>query len=326
VREGQAVRRILRLADGEVAIESEDGRTYTANVLIDASGQATLVGKHLGTRQVLPGLKKVAYFEHFTGVARRSGVEAAYPTMVMCDEGWFWIIPFDEEKTSIGLVLDADVARQAGVPAARMLTWGIERCPLMRERMAAAQGPELNQVTADFSYRCSPYAGPGYFLVGDAATFVDPIFSTGLCLAMMGAEEVAQGVVAMLRHGTPPARVRRRYVRYLEASSKPFFAMVRLYYDHSFRELFLNGEGPFDVHKASLSVLAGSVFPRPVFALRWRLALLSLFALLNRRVPLVPRRRHFSLLAGESSASRSGASALAAGDPVPSHLAGSAKQ
>jgi hypothetical protein len=68
-------------------------------------------------------------------------------------------------------------------------------------------------------------------------------------------------------------------------------------YDHSFRELFLNGTGPMQVHRAVISILAGHVFPRPPFALRWRLQLFWFFMRVNRYVPLVPRRRRFSLLA-----------------------------
>jgi flavin-dependent dehydrogenase len=305
VLQGRTVRRIRRLGEGDgpaVEIEADGGEIFTSRVLVDASGQATLVGKHLGTRRVLPDMKKVSYFEHFDRVERRPGLEGGFPTMVMCDEGWFWLIPMDETRMSVGLVMDAEAARRVGVPPQRMLAWGIARCPVLRRRMAGASGPAANLVMADFSYRCTPYAGPGYFLVGDAATFVDPIFSTGVCLAMMGGAEAGRGIVAMVRGGERPARVRRRYVRFVEHCSAPFFRLVRQYYEHSFRELFLNGEGPCEVHRAVLSVLAGSVFPRPVFALRWRSALMTLFVWLNRHLPLVPRRRHFSLLAEEAGA------------------------
>ena len=152
---------------------------------------------------------------------------------------------------------------------------------------------------ADFSYRCSPYAGPGYFLVGDAAVFVDPIFSTGVCLGMMSAVQAAGGIQEMLR-GASPEKVRRSYIRFVEGSSSVFFRLIDLYYKHSFRELFLTGSGPFHVYEATLSILAGYVFPRPAFALRWRLRLLELFVWINRFLPLAPRREPFSLFADSS--------------------------
>jgi len=305
VSQDVAVRRILRLAEGDVAVETAGG-DIAARVLIDASGQATVVAKHLGIRRMLPEHRKIAYFQHFQGVERRAGAAAGDPTMVMCAEGWFWIIPIDERRDSIGLVMDADAARRVGVPADRMLEWGIARCPLLRHRTAAAHRPAGNVVCADFSYRCEPFSGPGYFLVGDAAAFLDPIFSTGVCLGMMSAVEAARGVVAMLRHGEPPRRVRRRYNRFVAGSSTPLFRMVRNYYRHSFRELFLSGSGPLAVHNATLSVLAGSVFPRLAFKLRWRLELFFLMVRANRYLPLAPRREPFSLFGAEAEATAGG--------------------
>lgn len=298
VREGVAVREILRLKDGDVAVQA-DGREISGRFLIDASGQATVVARHLGTRRASTErhLQKVAYFAHFQRVKRPAGIEGGYPFIVMCQEGWFWLIPLDPHRTSVGLVLDADVARTVDVPANRMLAWGIERCPAVRERMENAAGPERNEITADFSYTCRPYAGPGYFLVGDAGAFMDPIFSTGVCLAMIAARECATQLIAMMAGHTTARAARRRYIRFVEGSTGIFFRLIRQYYDHSFRELFLNGSGPMQVHRAVLSVLAGQVFPRPAYCLRWRLRLFELFRVLNRYLPLVPRRNRFSLLA-----------------------------
>jgi flavin-dependent dehydrogenase len=296
VREGVAVRKILRLDDGGVEVSTDEGN-LRARFLVDASGQATLLGKHLGTRRVLPHLKKIAYFGHFDNVWRRPGDEGGYIVIVVCEEGWFWMIPLDETRTSIGMVMHEPVARGVGVPAAQMLAWGISRCPVLRERTAGATFPTETHVLADFSYRCAPFAGPGYFLVGDAATFIDPIFSTGVCMGMSSGAEVGRAIVAAVRGGEDPALLRRRYIRFVKESSAAFFRLVELYYDHSFRELFLNGQGPLEVHRAAMSILAGNVFPRPSFALRWRFALLGLFARINRYIPLVPRRERFSLLA-----------------------------
>ena len=257
VSEGAAARRILRLDDDgvEMAVADDAGRaerTVRARILLDASGQTTFVGKHLASRRVLPDLRKVAYFGHFRNVDRLPPGRDGDPTLVMMREGWFWSIPLDAERTSIGLVLDQEAARLAGVAPDRMLAWGIARCPFLRRRTAAAVFPATNGVAADFSYRCDPYAGPGYFLVGDAATFVDPIFSTGICLGMMGAVEAVAGVLA-IRAGVDPRRVRRRYVRFVEDASRPFFRLVRQYYDPAFRDLLMEGQGPLAVHRAILT-------------------------------------------------------------------------
>jgi 2-polyprenyl-6-methoxyphenol hydroxylase-like FAD-dependent oxidoreductase len=217
----------------------------------------------------------------------------------MCSDAWFWMIPIDETRTSMGMVMDADAAKRVasrGVSATQMLAWGIPRCPFLRRRTERATFPGENGVTADFSYRCDPYAGPGYFLVGDAATFVDPIFSTGVCLGMMGGRLAGESVAAMVQQNASPARLRREYIRYVRDSSSVFFRLVYMYYQHSFRELFLNVSGPFDVPAAVISTLGGHVFPRPVFALRWRLRLFNICVWLQGRLPLAPRRSVFSLL------------------------------
>lgn len=302
---GRAVRGISRLSDGAVAVSLDGGGEAHGRWLVDATGQATLVGRHLGLRRVIPHLRKAAYFAHFEGVRRREGVEGGFPVIVVCEEGWFWLIPLDESRTSVGLVLDADAAHRTGVPADRRLAWGVARCPAVCERMAAASGPETNQVAADFSYRCAPYAGPGYFLAGDAATFVDPIFSTGVCLAMMSGARAGEGIADILRRGASPEKVRESYVRWFEESSSIFFHLVERYYQPAFRDLFLSGGGPLRIHQAVLAVLAGNVFPRPPFALRWRLRLFDLLVRLQRYVPVGPRHESFSLFAAPEPAAGS---------------------
>jgi flavin-dependent dehydrogenase len=299
VREQCAVKKILRMEDGRVEAVTDAGEEVSARYLVDASGQSTLIGKHLGIRKVLPHRKKVAYFGHFENVARRPGVEGGFIVIVMTEEGWFWLIPLDETRMSIGVVMHADQAKKVGLPPEQMLPWAIDRCPAVKERMAAAvypKDPSEYHVLADFSYRCSPFAGPGYFLVGDAAVFVDPIFSTGVCMGMMSAVEASKGISDLLRGTSSPRRVRRRYIRFIDGSSSAFFALIDRYYRHSFRELFLSGAGPLHVYEATMALLAGYVFPRPPFAVRWRVKLLDFFALVNRFVPIAQRRERFSLL------------------------------
>lgn len=298
VREQTGVKQILRLTDRDVAVRTDSGEEVRARYLLDASGQGTVVARHLGTKQALedPCFQKVAHFAHYENVKRLPGAEEGHPAIVMCEEGWFWIINIDEKRTSIGLVMDVKAAKSTGVAADRLLDWAIQRCPLMRDRMQSATGPNRNQVIANFSYRCRPFAGDGYYLVGDAAAFIDPIFSTGVFVATIGALKAADAVTEVLRGRSTAEAARRDYVRHMEGGTAVFFKLIRQYYDHSFRELFLNGTGPYQMHRAVLAALAGHVFPRPAWPVRWRLALFDFHVWLNRHVPLVGRRTQFSLL------------------------------
>jgi flavin-dependent dehydrogenase len=300
VRQKTAVKRIVRLEEGAVSVETAD-ETINARLLLDASGHGTVVGRHLGTRKNFddPNLQKVAYFSHFENVERLPGRATGHPTIIMCKEGWFWIIGLSQTRTSVGFVTHPHFTKSLGVPPNRLLAWAVARCPVVRHRMRDAVGPQTNEIIADFSYRCDPKAGPGYFLVGDAGSFLDPIFSTGVTLAMWGGQQAAREAIAMLKQGKAPQTARAEYIRYVNGSTGIFWRLIRSWYSHSVRELFLNGTGPMQVHKAIISVLAGYVFPRPPWKLRWRMELFWLCAWLNRFVPMVPRRKEFSLVAEE---------------------------
>lgn len=298
VREETAVKKVLRLNDGDVAVETESGEVVTAKYLIDASGQGTVLGRQLNLRQPAkePHLQKVAYFGHFLGVKRLQGREEGYPLIIMCEEGWFWIIHIDDTRTSVGVVLDKSVQKQAGVPADRMLAWAMARCPLIQARCSNATGIETNHIISNFSYRCRLYAGPGFFLVGDAAAFMDPVFSTGVSLGLSQARELASIIPQLLDGAITPGAARKRLIDFTESCTRIFFKFIRQYYHHSFRELFLEGTGPLNMHRAVLTMLAANVFPRPAWKLRWRLGAFYACVWINRYLPLVPRQNRFSLL------------------------------
>jgi hypothetical protein len=115
-------------------------------------------------------------------------------------------------------------------------------------------------------------------------------------MGMMTGTEAARGIVAILNGKETPERVRQRYRRFIDDSTGVFFRLIRMYYHHSFRELFLTGQGPLEVHRAAMSILAGHVYPRPSWSLRWRFWLLSFFIEVNRYYPIAPRRPRFSLV------------------------------
>lgn len=291
VFEGTPVERIIRLEEGNVRVATAKGEVE-GRVLIDASGHGTIVGRHLNLRQNFtePELQKVAYFQHFDNVERPAGTESGHPCIIMCDEGWFWLIGLTDKKTSVGFVTRPSFVKTLSIPPRKLLGWAVQRCPVVRHRMRNAVGDSSNTVLSDFSYRCRPYAGPGYFMVGDAACFLDPIFSTGVTLAMVSAQHTADTVGRMLKGEIAPAKARDKHIDFVTRSCAPFWRLIRGYYKHSFRELFMEGQGPFQMQRAIISILAGQVFPEPVWALRWRHAAFDLCVKLQERFTLVPRR------------------------------------
>ncbi len=298
VFEQRAVKAITELADNDVEVVTADG-PVRARLLLDASGHGTVVGRALSLRKNFaePELQKVAYFQHFDGVERLPGDESGHPGIFMCDEGWFWMIGIGQNRTSVGFVTRPSFVRSLpnALSPNRLLQWAVERCPVVRHRMRHATGSAENMILADFSYRCRPYAGPGYMMIGDAACFLDPIFSTGVTLAMMTGKHAAVLAVAML-HGDVSARsAQRRHCHYIEGATEPFWRLIRAFYEHSFRELFVHGTGPLQMPGAIISLLAGQVFPRPVWSLRWRHRAFDLCVRLQRSFELSPHRPRFYL-------------------------------
>lgn len=299
VHEGVRVDAIASLGSEGAELRTSRG-TIRSRVLIDASGQGSVVGRHLGTRKPIEDFQRVAYFEHFKGVHHPEGDERGSSIIVMCADAWFWLIPLDHERTSVGLVMKPDVIRKHGVRASEALTWGIERCPFVRKAMANARGPGSNRVCADYSYRCRPYAGEGYFLVGDAAVFVDPVFSTGVSLAMASGKRAAESAAMILENPGSAATVRAAYASSIDTTSSPLFAMIDRFYQHPFREFLINGPGPIGIHNAVLSILAGRVFPKARWRDRTRVTLLDgLMRVQKATGRLVPKREPFFLSQSE---------------------------
>ena len=137
----------------------------------------------------------------------------------MCAEGWFWLIPIDETRTSIGFVVDVDADKRIGLPHDELLDWAIARAPQVARLCANAKRETPVSFLSDFSYKCRPYAGPGYFLAGDSGAFIDPVFSTGVCLGMMTAKLAAEANVSISHGKISVEGARRDYARKVRKSS-----------------------------------------------------------------------------------------------------------
>jgi flavin-dependent dehydrogenase len=292
---GSFVNSIGKLEDGEVEI-IVDSKTIKASYLIDASGTKTAVARHLGLRKPIPEFRKHAYYAHYTGVSRSEGANSGNIVIIMCEEGWFWLIPVDRERTSVGFVVDAAWAKQSGVEPFELLEWAIPRVPQMKSRCEFAKRVTPVAAKADFSYTCKPYAGPGYFLCGDAAIFVDPIFSAGVCLGMETGQRAAKSIISILKGEIEPLNARADYMAVFEGVSEIFLRLARLYYGQPFREFIVHPRTAFRINRAMITILAGNIFPPPLpFHLRWRLQMFEWLVKTQNNFPIVPRRKTFSI-------------------------------
>ena len=188
VREGWTVT-CFSESDSEAKIEatSPEGtkHAFTGKFLIDASGRGNMTGNQEGLRVVHPHLKKLAVFGHFRNVQLDVGREGGDTIITRLENKWFWIIPVSSEKTSVGCVMDqSEFASRKETPQ-QIFDSFWKSSPILRKRMEGAELVGPIQVTSDFSYQNQRYVGKRLMRVGDAAGFMDPIFSAGVFLALV---------------------------------------------------------------------------------------------------------------------------------------------
>ncbi len=293
-----ALRAVTRMEDGDVVVDSDAG-TVRARWMIDASGQATTLARERDQRRFHSFLRNVAYFEHFEHVIRPSGKGQNCFALVIADEGWFWMIPLDDTRTSIGFVARESLHRTLDVPPEDRLRWAIARTPVLRERMANAIGPDKNRVISDFTYRCDPFAGPGHFLIGDAAAFLDPVWSTGLTLGLLGAEQAANSVIRMftgpLSQRTTAATERTRHHRWTKRITDRAFRLVEGFYDPAFRDLLFSPKRTKGLERAFITLLAGEIDSIP-FGVGVRCQALRGLCAIQSRHAVAARVRPFKIM------------------------------
>lgn len=290
VVEGARVLRTKVESDAEtVAVHIEDDAGGMAEVrgryLIDASGRDNHTGNQEGLRQVHPRLKKMSVFAHFAGVRLDEGTRGGDTVIVRLADKWFWLIPIAPDKVSVGLVLDRDALR-AGAVESVFWDW-VRSSEAMQRRMETAQATTPFWVTSDFSYRNSRLTSFRQIRVGDAAGFIDPIFSSGVYLAMHSAHLAANTLIRIDRGEVNEASAWRDYERKVVQALDLYREMVEAFYTTPFMEVFLEPRAKWRIAAAVNAVLAGELDGG--WRLRWRLRLFFLLVRLQRTIPFMPR-------------------------------------
>jgi len=267
-----------------LAVHTDDGGRYPVEVafLVDASGRDAVLASRLGRREAMPTLGKVALFAHYRGAERWVGRIEGHIRIYLFEHGWFWWIPFAGDTTSIGCVLHQRVVkgREAGLEP--LFEAMVAACPSVTAGLRAATRITPVYSAANFSYRTTPAVGDRFVAIGDSVVFVDPIFSTGVYVAMQSAELAAAVIAEQFRRGVFRADAFDAYRRRIESGTGLFFRFIDRYYDPSFLDVFLSPRPPAMLRDAVVTVLAGGAFlGRPLW-LRVRLAIVFLATWLTR--------------------------------------------
>jgi flavin-dependent dehydrogenase len=268
--------------------ESGAAREIRARFLVDASGRDALVASRVGRRHPMPGLGKVALFAHFRHARRWPGRDEGNIRIFIFEDGWFWWIPFAGDITSVGCVLHARTVRGREGTLPELFEAMIRRCRRVAEGLSGAERITPVHRAANFSYRMEPVVGDRFVCVGDAVAFVDPIFSSGVFVAMQSAELAVGAILRAFRSNRLEARSFAGYRRRFQRGTRPFFRFIQHYYDPAFLEVFLRPQNVAGVLDSVLGVLAGGAFAR--IPLRMRLSLEIFFTLV--RLKRWRRRRH----------------------------------
>lgn len=260
-----------------------------ARWIFDASGRDALLGKQLDLPKSDLGLpKKFATFAHFHGVHRNAPPADGHITVVRLDFGWFWIIPLDKEKTSVGLVQTLDRFRSTGLKPDECFEQTVQSMPELRARLGDAVRVNDFCFAGDYTYRYLENAGPRWMLIGDAAGFIDPIFSSGVMLAIKSGHLAATEAIAADKAGTVLSMAARaRYTKRVGKMSQVFLKMIKMFYNNDAFAVFMTPEPPKGMEWAVNNLVAGNT------DLGWRLrASVWLFygvCWLQRYFRMVPR-------------------------------------
>ncbi len=280
VRQQCAVEEVLlengRATGVRVRSGGSEPEIVRAAVVVDASGQGGLLARQLGNLRYDPKLKRGALFAHYDEVPRPEGRAAGDILLPIEDGIWYWIIPFSDGTSSVGAVFDPELGRaRPGEDLDARFERLLSRSARMPELLG--KGRRISKVygIADYSVAAGSIRGDGWVLVGDAASFLDPVFSTGVFLAMaMGVRAASSIDRALTAHGRVDSRDLTDYERHARRLVARFRRFVYEFYDPVFFEAFCSKE-PFDQMRAAVtSVLAGGVERVPWKSQIWIRAML----------------------------------------------------
>jgi flavin-dependent dehydrogenase len=261
--------------------------TIRARFLVDASGRETFLAQQLGTKRMAQEHRRVAIYAHYRGVERDPGIDGGNIIVVAMSNGWFWIIPLPAGVDSVGLVVDGEAYRASKLDPEQAFLQAIARAPEVRRRTAHAERVSPIRTASDYSYRTTCASGEGYVTVGDAFGFIDPVFSSGVWLAMQSGQRAAEVVDRCIADPASTTRRLRRYDRAVRRALDRYWRVVEYFYRPEFIDVFMQPTDRFQLRGAVNSVLAGTTSER--LGLKLRLELVYLAVRLQRYVTMRTR-------------------------------------
>jgi flavin-dependent dehydrogenase len=289
-REGHEVLKVEQLGARETRLEvrTDEGRAYDiqARYLVDASGRDAFLSAKRKLRRKNDEHQSAAIFGHFRGAEPRAGGDAGNISIYRFDHGWMWMIPLPDGVMSIGAVCRPEYLKQRKGRTVEFLLDTLNQNPGLRKRIEHATLIGEVRVTGNYSYDSAQMGGCGWVLVGDAFAFLDPVFSSGVYLAMSGAEQAAAVVDTALREPSREMRLLRRLEKRQRAGMARFAFFIYRFNGPVMQQLFSEPKNTWQLEQGVISMLAGDLFDTPKVLRR-----LSLFKLVYAAAGLRHWRR-----------------------------------
>lgn len=244
-------------------VVNEEGATVQirARYVVDASGRDTLLGNKFKIKQANPHHRSAAIYSHFTGVSTRKGQNAGNIGIYWMPHGWGWIIPLQGGITSVGCVCRPEhLKTRRGQSQEQFLLDTLRATPSMWRRVKSAQRVWPVRMAGNYSYDCTQMGGKGWVLVGDAFSFIDPVFSSGVYLALSSGKRAAVLVDKVLRKPSRERALQRRYERHTRRGLKKFSWFIYKFTSPVTRKLFMAPQNRLQIQQAVTSMLAGDVY------------------------------------------------------------------
>jgi len=271
VQRGLSVSRVLFDDDGRAVgaeVQAEDGAKsrVETRVVVDATGQSALLARQFKLIDVEPRMRHISFFSHFRGALRDPGMDEGATLVINTATGksWFWYIPLPDDVVSVGVVGPVDylIKGRGGDPAATFAE-ELDLAPAVKARIAGAEQLFPIRARRDFSYRARQIAGDGWVLVGDAFGFIDPIYSTGVLLALKSGEMAADAINDGLAGGDLSGRQLGRFGVDFTNGMEALRRLVYAYYAEGFSfSKFLRAHP--HCRRDVIMLLTGNVYREPL--------------------------------------------------------------
>lgn len=271
VHQGVLVKQVLFEGDKAVGVEvqMQDGslQKFFAKVVVDATGQSAMLSNKFRWRVRDPKLKKAVLYSYFKGAHREPDLNGGATLVLRTQQGsngWFWYIPLENDITSVGIVADPEyLVKNRGQDLAKIFHEEIEKCEPCRRRVGDAERVDKIYSILDYSYRSKKNSGNGFIIIGDAYGFLDPIYSSGVLLALKMAELATDAIHDAFNHDDFSAERLGQYQAKLDRGIESMRKLVYAFYNEGFSFSGFLRKYP-DEREHIINLLIGDVFKEGV--------------------------------------------------------------